>query len=871
MITSLALVLSVSIFIRVVALILAIILLRRMRDWRMGFLALMLGLMGLRQTLTLYQALSVGRADVVPATTEVPGLVVSILALLTVLFLERLLVQRQREPQALRESEERYRDLYEEAPHAYFSIGVDGRIQMLNRRAVELLGYTRDDLVGRPVLDLYADTPAGKDNAQEVLARFRAGEDIRGEELEMRRADGSSVWVSLTVQPIRDAQGQIVQSRSMVVNITERVRADEEIRRRAKEQAALLEVSEALATTLDLETVLQTSINGAIDLMELGSGAIYLLEGETLYLGATTPPLPPQFPEELRRAPLSDHPHIHEALTTGRPVILPDTTTADLTPAERAVSEARGLRSIVYAPLMVAEQAVGALILATTGEPRGFSEAEIDLCRTLSSQMALAVENARLYEQVQRRLGELTAIHQAGQQLQRLHTPETLLQDIIQILEEILDYDYGAVLLIDESTNRLIPFALSDQGRGPAFVEADKAYVESHGIRLGMGITGWVAQTGQSVCVGDVRLDPRYHSLRDDIRSELCVPLRTGDEILGIINVETPRPNAYTEADQRVLETVAAQIATALQNARLYESIQRHAAELEQRVAERTAELNQRIAEVGKLNRATTNLLKDLRAANRKLEEAGADLKIARDKAQEADRLKSAFLATMSHELRTPLNSIIGFSGVILQGLAGPLNPEQEKQLNMVYDSARHLLALINDVLDISKIEAGQLEIVAAPFDVRQAIAKALQTVTPLAEKKGLALVAAVTPGVGRITSDRRRVEQILINLVNNAIKFTDSGQVTIRAQSEIENRQSHIRIQVADTGIGIKPEDTGKLFAPFQQVETGLARPHEGTGLGLSICKKLVEMLGGEIWVESEWGVGSTFIFTLPLRRRNV
>jgi PAS domain S-box-containing protein len=258
------------------------------------------------------------------------------------------------------------------------------------------------------------------------------------------------------------------------------------------------------------------------------------------------------------------------------------------------------------------------------------------------------------------------------------------------------------------------------------------------------------------------------------------------------------------------------------------EGLQRLNEELEQRVAQRTEELAAAMA-----------------------------------KAQESDRLKSAFLASMSHELRTPLNSIIGFTGVILQGLAGPLNEEQTKQLNMTRDSARHLLTLINDILDISKIEAGELEITRQPFDVREAIAKALQVVQPLLlKKKDIQLRTSIGPRVGVINQDRRRVEQVLINLINNAIKFTESGEVNIHCQI----RDGWLETSVQDTGIGIKPEDIHRLFKPFQQIDTGLARSHEGTGLGLSICQRLVTAMGGEIKVESQSGVGSTFKFTLPL-----
>jgi PAS domain S-box-containing protein len=239
------------------------------------------------------------------------------------------------------------------------------------------------------------------------------------------------------------------------------------------------------------------------------------------------------------------------------------------------------------------------------------------------------------------------------------------------------------------------------------------------------------------------------------------------------------------------------------------------------------------------------------------------ELAAAMLKAQESDRLKSAFLASMSHELRTPLNSIIGFTGVILQGLAGPLNEEQTKQLNMTRDSARHLLALINDILDISKIEAGELEIIRHPFDMREAITNALQVIQPLfARKQNIQLRTRIGPGVGVLNQDRRRVEQVLINLVNNAIKFTEHGEVNIECQV----RDGWLETRVQDTGIGIKPEEMHRLFKPFQQIDTGLARGHEGTGLGLSICQHLVTAMRGEISVESRWGVGSTFRFTLPL-----
>ncbi len=242
--------------------------------------------------------------------------------------------------------------------------------------------------------------------------------------------------------------------------------------------------------------------------------------------------------------------------------------------------------------------------------------------------------------------------------------------------------------------------------------------------------------------------------------------------------------------------------------------------------------------------------------------ERTAELEIAKERAESADRLKTAFLATMSHELRTPLNSIIGFTGILLKGFAGPLNEEQTKQMKMAKASAMHLLDLINDVLDISKIEAGRLEVSFKPFNLSELLRKAVTTVRPLAEKKSLELSLVISQNVKTICSDERRVEQIILNLLNNAVKFTDRGSVTLACVSDGRN----VTIRVEDTGIGINKEDFDKLFKPFNQVDTGIARNHEGTGLGLSISKKLAERLSGSISFESRYGSGSAFTVILPV-----
>ena len=223
--------------------------------------------------------------------------------------------------------------------------------------------------------------------------------------------------------------------------------------------------------------------------------------------------------------------------------------------------------------------------------------------------------------------------------------------------------------------------------------------------------------------------------------------------------------------------------------------------------------------------------------------------------------MKSAFLASMSHEFRTPLNSIIGFTSLLANGAVGPLNDEQKNQLGLVRKSGYHLLSLVNDVLDISRIEAGKIELFLEPFDLRAVLDGVIDRVRPLANEKGLEITCEVSRSVGQVTNDKRRVEQIVTNLVSNAIKFTAKGSI----QVSCGKADGGFSVAVKDTGIGIDKALHAAVFSAFTQVDSGLDRRHEGTGLGLSICEKLATQLGGTVSLESELGQGSTFTVTLP------
>ncbi|MCK5340457.1 MAG: hypothetical protein KAJ60_05240, partial [Desulfobulbaceae bacterium] len=343
------------------------------------------------------------------------------------------------------------------------------------------------------------------------------------------------------------------------------------------------------------------------------------------------------------------------------------------------------------------------------------------------------------------------------------------------------------------------------------------------------------------------------------ILSVVDVPRSCRGEVIGFLGISTARPERTWSDDEISLLTLVGLIFTnALLRKEADLALLNYAERLEKNKGELEAskqELETKTVKLQKSQRALTYLLEDVN-------EAKAELEAANEKLKELDRLKSMFIASMSHELRTPLNSIIGFTGIILQGLAGEINEEQKDQLQRVYGAARHLLALITDVIDISKIEAGRLDVYAEEFNLGGVVKEAVSSISTQLKDKGLELAVKI-PKELQLKTDRRRLLQCILNYLSNAVRYTEKGEISLVA---VETNGT-LEVRVTDTGIGIREEDLPILFTSFARLDSPLRTKTPGTGLGLYLTKKIVsEMLGGSVSVESEYGTGSTFIFLIPV-----
>ncbi len=475
-----------------------------------------------------------------------------------------------------------------------------------------------------------------------------------------------------------------------------------------------------------------------------------------------------------------------------------------------------GVRTILGVPMLRDGHAIGA-IAVWRREVKPFSDKQIELLQTFADQAVIAVENVRLFKELEARTGELTrsvdqltALSEVGRAVSSTLDLGTVLTTIVSRAVQLSRLDGGVVFEYDGAAEEFVNRAATETGG--ALAEARRATR----IRKGDGMVGRTAITLEPAQVPDITVLGAYDSplrvnlIESGVRAILAVPMVREDRLIGCLVVSRNRPGDFPAEAVELLRTFATQSALAIQNARLFKEIEDKSRQLEA-----------------------------------------------------ASRHKSEFLANMSHELRTPLNAIIGFSEVLGERMFGELNEKQEEYLKDIHASGQHLLSLINDILDLSKIEAGRMELELTDFDLPATLDNALTLVRERAGRRGIALVLTVDERLAQIRADERKVRQVVLNLLSNAIKFTpEGGGIDVRAVPV----DGMVEISVRDTGVGIAPEDQEAIFEEFRQVGTA-AKKVEGTGLGLALSRKFVDLHGGRIWVTSQVGTGSAFTFTIPTR----
>jgi signal transduction histidine kinase len=447
---------------------------------------------------------------------------------------------------------------------------------------------------------------------------------------------------------------------------------------------------------------------------------------------------------------------------------------------------------------------------------------EVGRLATSFNEMAANLEQNEAA--LQRKVVETQSLYEIGQEITAQVAFKPTLQLIVERAHDLLQAEVSMLALREEESDTFVMQA--HIGTVPDALTRLR-------IKEGEGLGGRVVERGTSITVGDYLeeyIDSPFLEIAQeaDLRSVIAVPLKAHDEVMGLLFVLSRKPRKFRDEDQQVLSALADQAAIAIENAKLFEQVRQHAKELEAKVSERTRELE------------------------------AANLELAA-----ASRHKSEFLANMSHELRTPLNAILGYTELILDKIYGDVSEKIQDVLGRLEQNGRHLLGLINDVLDLSKVEAGQLTLSLNDYSMKEVVQTVFTAVESLAAEKSLALEVKVSPDLPPGKGDEQRIVQVLMNLVGNAIKFCEEGEVRVEAEASTET----FLVSVSDTGPGLSDADQEKIFEEFHQVDSSSTRKKGGTGLGLSIAKRIVEMHGGRIWVESTLGNGSTFRFTLPIR----
>jgi len=588
-----------------------------------------------------------------------------------------------------------------------------------------------------------------------------------------------------------------------------------ELREALERQTATADILRVIAgSQTDLGPVFDAIAAAAVTLCRANRSSVFRLDGDLVHrVGGhnSDEAFARLFPLPLDRAPLVGH-----AIRDNRVFHVADMTSDPrVTPEHRELASRTGEGSLLIVPIRRAGVAIGAI--GITSEQRGgFTPSQIALMETFADQAVIAIENVRLFRALEERNRDVTeALEQQTATANILRVISESPTNVEPVFRAVLDNafalaraDFGGVFLLEDGRFQVA----IGVGGTPGFVESLR---QRGGVPAGTRTPlGLVAEARAPLHTADVENDPRFSPpdfiRREGMRAVLAVPMLKGSTVIGALTVHRHDTQPFTDKQIALLQTFADQAVIAIENVRLFRELQ-----------DRTREL------------------------------------------QVANQHKSEFLANMSHELRTPLNAVIGFSEVLLERMFGDLNAKQEEYLQDIVSSGRHLLSLINDILDLSKIEAGRMDLELTRFSVPLALENALTLVKERAARHGIMVSLNVDPQVGEITADERKFKQVVLNLLSNAVKFTpEGGRIDIRAGLA----DGVVEVAVSDTGIGIAPEDQEAIFEEFRQVGTDYARKREGTGLGLTLARRFVELHHGTLHVQSELGKGSTFTVTLPV-----